>query len=134
MLGQAQFVHGTDSCINDAKDKIDAEALPHHTGAEAAKRIRIGKVGVSALSQVRFFKIGKKTFRQGGSLGGSETRRIGPNWAQYSVQSPKWLGIDAEMDVRRARLLPNRQVVVDVSERMRGSCAFGGFCSHGASR
>jgi hypothetical protein len=99
MLGQAQFVHGTDFCVDDAKDKIDAEALPHHTGAESARRIRIGKVGVPALSQMRFFKIGKKTFRQRGSLGGGETRRIGPNWAQYPVQSPKWRGIDAEMDV-----------------------------------
>ena len=69
MLRQAQLVHGADLRVDDAEDNIDPEPLAHHAGPKSAKLIGVGKISISALSQVRLLQIGEKTFCQGGCLG-----------------------------------------------------------------
>jgi hypothetical protein len=118
MLGQAQIVHGADFGVDNAEHNIDPEPLSHHAGPKSTDLIGIGKIGIPALRQVRFLQIGEKIFRERGCFRGGQGRRIWPNRAQYPMQSPKWRGIDAEMDVGSTALLPNGEIIVDVRERV----------------
>ena len=88
------------------------------------KLIRVGKIGIAALVQLRLLQVGKKTFRQRCGFFRREPRRIRPDRLQRSVQAPDRRRVDAEMNVGRAGLLADGQIFVDVS-KVRRSCAPG---------
>ena len=46
------------------------------------------------------------------------------------MQSPNRRSVDAKMNVGSAGLLPNRQVIVNVFERVRDPSGLLGFCDH----
>src|ERR1700682_2578825 len=108
MLRQTELIHRPHLRVKHAKDASNSEPLAHHARAKATEIICVGKIGIAALGQVRLMRFGEKTVRQRTCIIRAETRRIGPDWLQRSVQSPERRRIDTEMDVGRAGPLSNR--------------------------
>ena len=132
MLGQTELVHRLHLCVNDAKNEIDPEPLAGNAGAIPAECIRVGKIRVAPLVQMRFVQAGKKTFCERERLVRGETRSVGPNRLQRSVQPPKRRRVYAKMNIRRAGTLSDGQVFIDMRQRMRlGRCRCWG---HGVPR
>ncbi len=50
--------------VDDAEDEIDAEALPHDAGAEAAEVGGVGKIDVAALVQNRLLLVVEEAHRE----------------------------------------------------------------------
>src|SRR5437667_10605768 len=108
MLRQTELIHCPHLRVDDAKDEVNSEPLTRHARAKAAEVICVGKIGIAALGQLRLMRFGEKTIRQRTGIIRAETRRLGPDWLQRSVQSPERRRIDTEMDVGRAGPLSNR--------------------------
>jgi len=108
MLGQTELIHRPHLRVDDAKDEVNSEPLAHDARAKATEIICVGKIGITALGQLRLMRFGEKTIRQRACIIGAETWRVGPDWLQRSVQAPEWRRIDPEMDVGRACPLSNR--------------------------
>src|ERR1700732_3768066 len=136
MLGQTELIHRPHLRVDDAKHEVDSEPLAHDARAKATELICIGKIGIAALGQLRLMRFGEKTIRQRTCIICAETRRVGPDWLQRSVQAPERRRIDTEMDVGCAGPLSNRYILVDVSKWMRlpRTELFRGFGGHGARR
>src|SRR5437773_2350110 len=132
MLGQTELVHRLHLCVNDAKNEIDPEPLAGNAGAIPAECIRVGKIRVAPLVQMRFVQAGKKTFCERERQVRGETRSVGPNRLQRSVQPPQRRRVYAKMNIRRAGTLSDGQVFIDMRQRMRlGRCRCWG---HGVPR
>src|ERR1700737_2997868 len=114
MLRQTELIHGPHLRVDDAKDEVNSEPLAHDARAKATEIICVGKIGTAALGQLRLIRFGEKTVRQRSCIICAETRRVGPDWLQRSVQSPERRRIDTEMDVGRAGSLSDRQVLIDM--------------------
>ena len=71
MLGQPEFVHGSDVSVDDAEDDLDPEPLPNHAGAIASELVFVGKIGVAARIELILIDIGNETFGQSCGLLGS---------------------------------------------------------------
>ena len=132
MLGQSKLVHGPHTRIDDAKDEIQTEPLAHYACAKTTGRIRISKVRVAAFIQLRLLQTREKTGRELVYLIGRESRRLRPNRLKTSVQSPTGSHIYAEMNVGRAGGLSDRQIFIDVGQRMRLPSVAPGDCGHDA--
>src|SRR6266705_1351581 len=104
MLRQTHLIHCPHLRVDDAKDEVNSEPLAHYARAKATEIICVGKIGIAALGQLRLMRFGEKTIRQRTCLICAETRRVGPDWLQRSVQAPERQRIDTEMDVGRAEL------------------------------
>src|SRR5438128_11548944 len=101
MLGQTELVHRAHLCVNDAKHEIDAEPLADNAGAIPAECVRVGKIGVAPLVQMRFVQAGKKTSCERARLLGSETRSVSPNRLQRYVQPTARPRASAKLNIRR---------------------------------
>src|SRR5260370_19398009 len=119
MLGQPELVHCAPLCVNDAKHEIDPEPLADNAGAIPAECVRVGKIGVASLVQMRFVQAGKKTFCERERLLGSETRGVSPNRLQRSVQPPERRRVYAKMNIPRDRTLSGGQVFIDLRQPAR---------------
>lgn len=120
MLGQSELVHRPHLRVDDAKDEIDAQSLTDDARAITAGRIRVGKIGVTAVIQLRLLRVREKAFGQGKRLFGCETLSVRPDRLERSMQSPDRGGIYSEMHIRCAGSLAERKIFIDVRERVRG--------------
>src|SRR6266446_12876 len=102
MLRQTELIHCPHLRIDDAKDEVNSEPLAHDARAKATEIICVGKISIAALGQLRLMRFSGKTFRQRTCIICAETRRVGPDWLERSVQAPERRRIDPEMDVGRA--------------------------------
>jgi hypothetical protein len=134
MLRQTELIHCSHLRVDDAKDEVNSQPLANDARAKATEIICVGKIGIAALGQLGLMRFGEKTVRQRSCIICAETRRIGPDWLQRSVQAPERRPIDTEMDVGRAGPLSDRQVLIDVSKwmRLRHADLFREFGGHGA--
>src|SRR5207253_10730098 len=65
---------------------------------------------------------------------GSEPRRVRPDWFQASMQTPSRPRVCGQMDVGRAGLLPDLQIVIHVPQRMRFDGKLWRLSDHGRCR
>ena len=102
---QAKLGHGLHLAIDDAKSEIVAKSLPHDTGSEATKRVRVGEVHIAAVSHR--FATGHPSENSRPSRSVSAAVKTGA-WTQIGSRAPNLLqgGTRAygEMDVGRPRL------------------------------
>src|SRR5207302_318244 len=117
MLGQTELVHRAHLCVDDAKHEIDPESLAHDAGAIPAEFIRVSKIGVAALVQLRFVQLRKKPFRECERVVRSEAWSIQPNRLQRSVQPPERRRVYAKMNIRCPGALSDGQVFIDMRQR-----------------
>ena len=132
MLGQTELIHRAHDRVDDAKDKIDTETLAHDARAKSSERIGVGKIGVATFLQLRSLPTGEEPGGQRIGLLRREWRCIRPDRLKNSVQSPNRGRVYAKMNIGRARLLPDRQVIIDMGQGMRPRGVAGGFRGHDA--
>ena len=118
MLGQPEVIHRAHFCVDDAKDEIDAETLPHDARTISAELIRVSKIGIAALVQVRSVQIREKAFCERKRLVRRETRCVGPNRLQCSMQPPERRRVYAKMNIRDTGTLSDGQVFIDMRQRV----------------
>jgi len=133
-LGQTKLIHRADLGADDAEDDVDPEPLPNDTGAEASKLRRVGKIDVAAFGQLGALCFIKETGRERRGVVGGQLRHVGADRLENAVEPPDGLGVDAEMNIGGAALLPDREILIDVRRGRRGGCeSFGEHAKAGAS-
>src|SRR5438132_6049088 len=116
MLWQTELIHGAHLGVDNAEDEIDTEPLAHHAGAETTELIGVGKICVAALVQLRLLQVGEEFLRERERIVRSQRRSVGPDRLQSSVQTPERRRVHTKMNIGRASFLPDRQILIDVSE------------------
>ena len=115
---QPELVHGPHIRLDNAENEIVAQTVPHHARAVAPAFIRVGEIHVTAVREQLFLRIVEESHGEALGVGGAEFVRLQPDRLQRSKAPPSRRDIDAQMDVRGARLFSNGEVLVDVRQRV----------------
>src|SRR5437016_2486604 len=102
MIGQTELVHRAYLCVDDTEDEIDTEPLAHDARTETTDLICVSEVGVAALVQLGLLQGGQEFLGERECIVRSQTRSIGPDGLQRSMQTPERRRVYTEMNVRGA--------------------------------
>jgi hypothetical protein len=131
VLGQPEFIHRSHLRIDDTKDEVDSESLANDAGAEPPEFCGVGEIGITPFLEVLALQVRQES-RQRGSILGAQDRSIRPDWPEGAMQTPDRGGIDTEVNIRRAGLLRDGKVFVNVREGLGNCSGLGAFCGHAA--
>ena len=115
---QPELVHGPHIRLDNAENEIVAQTVPHHARAVAPAFIRVGEIYVTAVREQLSLRIVEESHGKALGVGGAQFVRLQPDRLQCSKAPPSRRDVDAQMDVRGARLFSNGEVLVDVRQRV----------------
>ncbi len=115
-LGQAKLVHRAEIRRDDAEDQIEAEALAHDAGAEAAEIVLIGKIDVSDIGEVMLLGRGEESHGEPLGILGGEGIRVVPDRLEHTVTAPHGRRVHAEVDIGGVMLLADGKIHIDVCQ------------------
>src|SRR5215469_6709807 len=105
--------------VDHAKDDLDPEALPNHTGPITGELVCISKVRIAAFLQLFLIYFWHEGFCQSQRLLSGQRWRVRPHGLENSMDSPDWRRGCPQMNVRGARLLADLEIIIHMWQGMR---------------
>jgi hypothetical protein len=109
---QAEFLDRADLRLDDAENHVDAEALLHHGGTEAAVVRRVGEIHVTTFFELLDLCFAEEAIGEATRVLGSQQGGVVPDRAEVAITAPGGLRTGGEMEVGRIILHAEAQVIV----------------------